>query len=57
MMIETLQSAVALSLDIPLIIKELFELIGTKLPFSGEIIFIPPLALGIVELRFEPVKF
>ena len=55
MMIETLQSAVALSLDIPLIIKELFELIGTKLPFSGEIIFIPPLTLGIVELRVEPV--
>jgi len=34
-MIETLQSAVALSLDVPLTINGLLELVGIALSFSG----------------------
>jgi hypothetical protein len=35
MMIETLQSDVALYLDVPLTINELLELVGIALSFSG----------------------
>ncbi len=56
-MMETLQLDAALSLDIPLIISGLFELIGTLLSFAGEVIFNPPIFLGIDEARFEPVEF
>ena len=57
MMIETLQSAVALSLKVPLTINGLLELVDIALSFSGLVIFYPLFVLEVVEAAVEFVEF
>jgi hypothetical protein len=47
----------ALSFDIPLIVNELFEFIGMLAPFSGKVIFTPPIVLVVFVVGLETVVF